>query len=237
MEELEVYTFSPGWGLPSMGPFALKLLAWLNIAGIPYRQRIEDRADRGPLGKSPWIVRGDLRMGDSDSIIRHLAAEHGMADPTTATTAAAAHDEMLKTAFEERFHQILEWELFIHSAGAAHMHDLITGMLPPVVGPLVARQMRRHFRRQLHARGIGRLPPEEIAATGHRLADALVLCLDARGGLLGQTAPTLADLAIWGQVAPLLCWPMDTPVARHIKAEPRLAQWHARILRHAFPER
>ena len=55
MEPLVVFTFAPAWGLPSTGPFALKLLAWLDHNGIDYRQEIENRSDRGPMGKSPWI--------------------------------------------------------------------------------------------------------------------------------------------------------------------------------------
>jgi len=35
MTNLRVFTFSPHWGLPFAGPFAIKLLAWLELAGIP----------------------------------------------------------------------------------------------------------------------------------------------------------------------------------------------------------
>ena len=30
MAELKVFTFSPAWGLRSSGPFAMKLLKWLD---------------------------------------------------------------------------------------------------------------------------------------------------------------------------------------------------------------
>jgi hypothetical protein len=42
--------------------------------------------------------------------------------------------------------------------------------------------------------------------------------------------PDLTDFAVWGQVAPLLCWPMPTPVADHAKSMPDLRAWHDRIL-------
>jgi glutathione S-transferase len=53
--KLRVFTFSPDWGLPTNGPFALKLLAWLELAGIPYEQVVENNSGKGPKGKSPWI--------------------------------------------------------------------------------------------------------------------------------------------------------------------------------------
>jgi hypothetical protein len=55
MTNLRVFTFSPHWGLPSAGPFAIKLLAWLELAKIPYEQVIEDNPGKGPKGKNPWI--------------------------------------------------------------------------------------------------------------------------------------------------------------------------------------
>lgn len=230
MSDLRVFTFSPLWGLPTSGPFALKLLAWLDHAGIDYRQCLEDRSDKGPQGKSPWIETGEIRMGDSDAIIRFLAARHGLADPLAVKTPDEARNDMMKTAFEERFHQILEWELFVHPDGYAGMRSAIRTLAPPLLGGVVAFHLRRHFTRQLHARGMARHSPETIADTGRRMLDGLVLCLEAGGGWLGQGGPSLADFAVWGQVAPMLAWPMQTPVAAHAKAQPVLNDWHGRIM-------
>ena len=230
MEELRVFTFAPNWGLPSMGPFALKLLAWLDNAGLPYVQVIENRADKGPLGKSPWIELGGRRIGDSDTIIRHLAQLHGLPDPTAIRSAAEARADALKIAFEERFHQILEWELFVHPAGSAEMRRIISAGLPPVIGPLAFAQFARHLRRQLQARGIARLPESDIVDTGRRQLDGLALCLEANRGRLGDGGPGLADFAVWGQVAPMLAWPMPTPVAEHAKTLEPLAAFHARMI-------
>jgi glutathione S-transferase len=235
MDELRVFTFAPNWGLPTMGPFALKLLAWLQAAGLAYTKVTENRADKGPLGKSPWIEEGALRMGDSDAIIRHLAARHGLPDPTAVgATVAAAHADALKLAFEERFHQILEWELFVHPAGKAEMRRVITADLPPVIGPLAFAHFAGHLRRQLHARGIARLPEADIQAAGRRQLDGLVLCLEAGRGWLGEDGLGLADFAVWGQVAPMLAWPMATPVAAHAKSLAPLGDWHDRIMRRYF---
>lgn len=230
MEQLRVFTFAPGWGLPTVGPFALKLLAWLDHNGVPYRQVIENRSDRGPLGKSPWIEEGGLRMGDSDAIVRHLAAQRGWPDPTQARNAQEVCGLALKIAFEERFHQVLEWELFVHPEGRREMRLEILRQTPPLVGPIVFAAMARHFRRQLHARGIARLTPEEIAAQGRGLLDALALRLEAGGGRLGADGPSLPDFAVWGQVAPMLVWPMATPTADYAKSLPVLVDWHRRML-------
>ena len=236
MEPLRVFTFAPGWGLPSVGPFALKLLAWLDHHGIAYRQEFENRSHRGPMCKSPWIEQGTLRMGDSDTIIRHLAAQRGLPDPTHCDTARQARNLGLRLAYEERFHQILEWELFVHPAGRREMRSMIRAQTPPLIGPLVFAAMARHFGRQLHARGIGRLEPATIAEEGCRLLDALALCLADGDGWLDEDGPGMTDFAVWGQVAPMLCWPMPTPVADHAKAIPILRAWHDRMLAPRAPD-
>ncbi len=229
MEPLRVFTFSPAWGLPTAGPFALKLLAWLNHNGIDYHQVFEDRSDRGPLGKSPWIEQGNLRLGDSDAIIRHLAAQHGLPDPILCENAGQARNLGLRIAFEERFHQILEWELFVHPEGRREVRSMVLAQTPPIVGQLVFASMARHFARQLHARGIGRLQPEQIADEGRRLLDALALCLQGRDNWLDEAGPGITDFAVWGQVAPLIAWPMKSPVADHAKSLPQLRDWHDRM--------
>ena len=236
MELLRVFTFAPAWGLPTVGPFALKLLAWLDHHGIPYRQEIENRSDRGPMGKSPWIEQGGLRMGDSDAIIRYLAAQQGKPDPSRCITPGQAANLGLRIAFEERFHQILEWELFVHPEGRREMRAMILAQTPPLIGQLVFTTMGRHFGRQLHARGIGRLTPAQIADEGRRLLDALALRLETEGGWLDEGGPGLTDFAVWGQVAPMLCWPMRTPVADHAKTIPDLRAWHDRMLEPRAPD-
>ncbi|KPQ07898.1 MAG: Glutathione S-transferase [Rhodobacteraceae bacterium HLUCCA12] len=234
MTELCVHTFSPFWGLPTTGPFALKLLAWLRYHTIPYRQIHEDRPSRGPYGKSPWITHDGLTLGDSDEIIRFLAQAHGLPDPTLCRTPAEVRNDALKLAFEERFHQVLEWEMFLHPAGYSGMQALVGALAPPIVGPIILRQMRRHFRGQLQARGVGRLPPDKIAQIGQRQLDGLALCLDDAGGWLGGDAPVLVDFACWGQIAPMVAWPMETPVAGHAKSLAPVVEWHGAILKRCF---
>ena len=238
MSPLEVYTFSPRWGLPTTGPFALKLLAWLNEAGIDYVQRFEDRPGKGPLGKSPWIEHDGQRLGDSDAIIAHLAKLHDLPDPFAVPDGERALRLALKLAFEERFHQILEWELFVHPAGAAELRAIVREALPPPVDRLISAGMIRHFTRQLHARGIGRLPPQAIADEGERLLDMVDALLGSGAAWLsGADAPDIVDFAAWGQLAPMLSWPMQTPVAMAAKARPALMRWHEAMLARHVPRR
>ncbi len=227
MSDLTVYTFSPAWGLPSSGPFALKLLAWLNLNAIRYAQVIENNAAKGPQGKSPWIEDASGRLGDSDAIIDRLSdgIEDRAAPGGSAGDRALAH--FVKTAFEERFHQILEYELMVHPAGVAGFTDLVRAEAPRL-GGVISALARRHFRRQLHARGLTRRTADRIEALGRADIDALETLLSERP-FLGGDGPCRADLSVFGQVAPMLNWPMQTPVAGYAKGRPGIARWHAAV--------
>ena len=52
MATLKVFTFPPDWGLPTVGPFALKLLAWLELAGLPYEQVYEANPRKGQRART-----------------------------------------------------------------------------------------------------------------------------------------------------------------------------------------
>ena len=62
-EPLRVFTFGPIHGLPTSGPFGLKLELALRIAGVPYERVYEEDNRKGPKRKSPWIEQGSVRMG------------------------------------------------------------------------------------------------------------------------------------------------------------------------------
>lgn len=229
MSTLRVFTFVPDWGLPTTGPFALKLLAWLCLNRIPYEQVVEPNASKGPLGKSPWIEHEGRRIGDSDVIIAYLADRFGKPVDTPAPdpqVRAAAH--VFKVAFEEQFHQVLEWELFYHQQGRAYIASQVRKMAPPLIAGLVYHSLTRHFHRQLHARGIARHSPEVIFDKARADIDALADYLKGRAFLAGD-APGLADLAVFGQVAPMLHWPMQTPVAQYLRSVQPVADWCERI--------
>ncbi len=233
MSELRVFTFAPDWGLPSGGPFAVKLLAWLRLAGIPYEQVIEANPRKGPKGKNPWIELDGERIGDSEVIVDLLSRRYNVRLDDGLTPEQMALGHAWRRTFEEHFHQVLEWELFMHPAGAASMRASLASQMPPVLGPALFLMLRSHFARQLHARGIGRHPPDIIAAKGRADLDALAAFLGDRPFLLTER-PTSADAAVFGLLAPMVYWPMATPVASHAKSLPNIAAYCDRMRERCF---
>jgi glutathione S-transferase len=201
---IRVYTFANLFqGLPAGGPFDLKLLAWLNLAGIPYDHQFQDDTRKGPKGKNPWIELGSERIGDTEIIIERLGKEFGVDLDAGLAPEQVATAHAWRRTFEEHFHQIFEWELLVHPAGAAFMRSGMVAKMPPVLGSVVFTMMQRGMAKQLHARGIARHSPDVIEAKGRHDIDTLSAFLEDRPFLVGDR-PAVPD-----SKATSLCHPTE----------------------------
>jgi glutathione S-transferase len=228
MSELKVFTFSPAWGLPSSGPFAMKLLKWLDLSGLPYTQVVEDLPNKGPKGKNPWIELDGQRIGDTEIIIDLLAKRSGFDIDGGLMPDQRALSHAVRRMVEEHFHMVLEWELFVHPAGKEGMRKMAAEAVPAPLAGVAATYMARHFGRQLHARGIARHAPEIIAAKARADLDAIE-ALIGDGPYLVGTHRSMADISIYGLLMPMARWPMKTPTADSIKSRPRLMAYLNRM--------
>lgn len=229
MVKLCVYTFSNLFdGLPAGGPFDLKLLAWLNRAAIPYELRFQDDTRKAPKGKNPWVELDGERIGDTEIIIARLSALLQVDVDAGLSPEQAAVAHAWRRTFEEHFHQIFEWELLVHPAGARFMRKNMAKQMPPVIGGFAFKMMQKSMSRQLHARGIGRHSADVIKAKGRHDLEGLSDFLGDRPYLVADK-PVVADMAVFGQLAPMMVWPMETPVARYARTIRNLVDYCDRM--------
>jgi glutathione S-transferase len=230
-ETLRVYTFSPLWGLPTSGPFGLKLEMALRMAGVAYRRVVADNPAKGPKRKSPWIEQGDVRIGDTTMILRHLGVdlESGL------DARARAEGLALRSLLEEHWHQVLEYELFVDPIGRHSVQKELGKSVAPPMAWLVARMLHRHFRRHLVERGIARHAPQEIEFLGHADIDAVVAWLEGRTWALGDR-PTLTDASLFGLLAPAAWSTADTPAFGYVRRQPTIIAYLERARAKYFPE-
>ena len=226
MSGLTVFTFSAGFGLPTTGPFALKLLKWLDLAGIPYVQKYEDNPGKGPKGKNPWIELDGNRIGDTEIIIDLLARRHGFDIDAGLSRAPLA--AMPSAHARGALPHGLNGSCSFTGWRRAHRAKEVAAVAPPVVAGAVTSMFRGHFHNPVHARGIARHADEVIRAKGIDDMQALEALLGDRD-FLGGDHPVMADVSAYGLVAPMAFWPMRTPVADYIKTRPALQSYMDRM--------
>lgn len=235
-DPLRLYGFCSGWGVPfeTAAPFPLKVATWLRMAGLPYEFVEANDPSKGPTGKSPWIERGDLRMGDSTLIIDRLGREHGVDLDAHLDAGQRAAATAVQRMLEEHYHQCFEHQLFFGLGGEARLREL-AGTMPPPIRWLLPTVLRRAFGKQLYARGMGRHPESVIVQQGTEDLDALATLLGDGEFFFGDR-PSSVDACVFGFLGVTVYVEGDNPLFRHAARDERLFAYCERMRARYFPE-
>jgi glutathione S-transferase len=227
----------PAWELRSLSPFAVKLEAYLRLAGLPYVAKGADPR-RSPTGKVPYVRLADgTLLTDSQAIVAHLEAGLGAAALDAGLSAGeAARAHVVRRTLEEAtyWHIVaLRWH---DDAGWPHTRTAFAGVLPPVVGPLALPLIRRQVRGSLWAQGTTRHAPAQRVA--HALADfaAVEALADPVGPFFSGAAPRTVDGVVYAFVNAVLGFPGASPVKDGLRGMRRLCGVEAAVRARAFPE-
>ncbi len=232
---LRLFTFGPAWGLPTTGPFGIKLETCLRMLEVPYQRVSEDDNRKGPKRKSPWIEDDGHKLGDSELILEHVQRTRGKVLDETLSAEQRTRSHVLRRMLEEHYHQIFEYELVVLDAGFAELKKLFQGKIPAPLFPLVVPLVRRGFKKHLFERGIARHTPTEVEAMGRADIDALSTWLGDRDWFIADQ-PTKADATAFGLLAVSIRSPLRTPVCSYARTKPNLVTFVDRTLARFFPE-
>jgi glutathione S-transferase len=226
-EPLRMYTFAGACGLPTTGPFSLKLAMALRMAKIPFELHVESDVTKSPKRKIPWVERGDVKMADSSLILSWLGVdlERGL------TPRQRAEGLALRALVEERWHQVLEYELLIDPIGLSWMMERV----PAPMREAAATGMRKHFEHHLYERGLARHTRDEITAFGKADLDAVAAWLEGRQWAI-TNEPTLTDATLFGLLTPPIYLPIATPSFSYAKTLAPITTFVERCRARYFPE-
>jgi len=235
-EPLKLFAVGKKFGVPfaSAAPFPLKLETWLRMTGLRYEVVTEDNPGKGPKKKTPWIVDGDLCMGDSELIIDYLKEKYGV-DPDVGMS---REDRALATAwhrtFEEHYHQAYEHQLFFGVGSDARFVEMLS-KLPFLARPLVRAIFTSKLHKQLLARGILRHGEDTLIAMGKADLDAASVFLGNGRFFLGEEPRTI-DTCVFGFLGSSMYISGDNPLFRHAASLDNLRAYCERMQERFFPE-
>lgn len=228
MAEIVVHQIPAGWGLPSIGPFCLKLETYLRMVNVPYRTVVDATPFRGPKGKLPWIEYEGKKIGDSGFIIEYLEKRLGCDPDACLSVAERATSRALRRLVEENLYWTMVYDRWIVEENWPVARAAILGMVPPPVRQIVAPIARRGVRRQLEAHGIGRHSRGEIHAIGRADVGSIAEFLADKPFLMGEKA-TQIDAVAYGLLANIAYVPIKSPVKEEVKSRANLVDYLERI--------
>jgi glutathione S-transferase len=231
---ITLYTFGPAFGLPDPSPFVMKAEMLLKLSGLPYQTDTKGFG-KAPKGKLPYMDDDGERIADSTFIRMHLERKRQI----DFDRGLDAQQRGTAWAFEKMMEDHLYWMLvsarWMDDANFAKGPVNFFRAVPALVRPVVIAMIRRKVRKSLHAHGIGRHSPAEIAALGDRGIAAIADYLGEKPFFMGAE-PTGADATVFAFMAGALCPTFETPLRTSAERYDNLKRYVGRMTARFYPD-
>lgn len=223
-----VVGMAPIWGMPSPSPFCSKLETWLRMAEIPYTAKVMQGPSRAATGKIPYLELPDGgALPDSGRIIEVLTEARGVQLDAHLSAADQALAHLLRRTMEEHLYFTLAWSRWVPEPNYALVQANYFRALPGLLRPLIGRWIRGKVRANLEGQGVGRLPPEQIAARAAADLAAISAVLGEREWFFGR--PSTTDAIAYGFIGGLLGFPAVSPIQQAALRHPNLVAHTDRV--------
>jgi glutathione S-transferase len=197
----------------------LKVFAFMRMVGLPFvHEHILD-ASAAPRGQLPYIVDDGEIIGDSEAILAHLIRTYqlkidaALGEPERRLNLLVTRllDDLYWVMSYSRWKDDRFWPSF--QAAFLRQHPNLTAM--------ELEKARAFNLQRYHFQGIGRYAPDEAYARG--LADLNVLDeIISDDGFVHGAQPTSIDAGIYGFIANIYFYDIETPLKRFVRSREKL---------------
>lgn len=215
------YSYPELFGVVDNNGYGLKVFAFMRIAGVPFTHEHIFDASKAPRGQLPYIDDGGEIIGDSETIIAHLIAKYALS--IDAGLDARQRDQnLLVTRMLDDLYWVMSYSRWKDERYFPAFRDAFIRQHPSLTEAGLEKA-RDYNAQRYHFQGIGRYAPEAAYARG--LADLAVLArlVPAEGYVHGPAATTI-DAGIYGFIANIYFFAIDTPLKRFVMAQPNLVR-------------
>src|SRR2546425_10628449 len=216
-----------------LSPFVEKVYRGLMLKQIPFQQHephspFDLRRNNPTTGKMPALDLNGQRLFDSTLILRALDEFKPEPPLLSSDSQVAAQQRLLEDWADESLYwygMVLRWNI---PANAARMIESIFKDLPPVLRLLIKIMAPRSVASQTRAQGMGRLPlPILLRELGEHLTN-LVQLLGDGPFFFSASQPSIADLAVFGQLG-FLYSPITPEGTAAVEQHPKLLEFCQRL--------
>jgi glutathione S-transferase len=219
---LTLYSYPTLFGVADNNGYGLKVFAFLRLAGVPFRHEHIFDASKAPRGQLPYIVDGNDTVGDSEAIVGFVTQKYRLTidaalNPSQRTTnllITRMLDDLYWVMSYSRWQDERFWPAFRAALLREHPNLTEDGLA----------KARAFNHQRYYYQGIGRFDPDAAMARGVADLGALAALIPSQGYLHGAK-PTGIDAAIYGFIANIYFYDIDTPLKQFVTA-------HENIVRH-----
>ena len=227
---LTLYSYPDLFGVADNNPYGLKVYAFLKLCKLGFRhEHILDTKD-APRGQLPYLQDGDETIGDSDAIITHLIARYALPLDDGLTASQRNTDHLIRRMLDDLY-WVMSYSRWKDERFWLLFRDALLRTHPGITEAALEAARAYNFKRYQY-QGIGRYERDEVYARG--IADLRVLAdLVPASGFLFGAKPSSCDAAIYGFIANIYFYEIDTPLKQFLLSRPNLVA-HCRAVQAAL---
>jgi glutathione S-transferase len=216
---LTLYSYPDLFGVADNNPYGLKVYAFLKLCKLGFRhEHILDTKD-APRGQLPYLQDGDETIGDSDAIITHLIARYPLPLDDGLTASQRNTDHLIRRMLDDLY-WVMSYSRWKDERFWPLFRDALLRTHPGITEAALEAARAYNFKRYQY-QGIGRYVRDEVYARG--IADLGVLAdLVPASGFLFGAKPSSCDAAIYGFIANIYFYEIDTPLKEFLLSRPNL---------------
>jgi glutathione S-transferase len=219
---ITLYSYPELFGVADNNGYGLKVVAFMRLAGVPFAHEHIFDASAAPRGQLPYIVDDGEAIGDSETIIAHLNRKYALA--IDAELDAAQRDrDLLVTRLLDDLYWVMSYSRWKDERYFPAFRDALLREHPQLTVEGLRKAQEFNFQRYFYA-GIGRYAPEAAYARGVADLGALARLVPENGYLHGAQ-PASIDAGIYGFIANIWFFDIDTPLKRFVAV-------HGNLVRH-----
>jgi glutathione S-transferase len=223
---LTLYSYPTLFGIADNNGYGLKVFAFLKLAGVPFRHEHIFDASKAPRGQLPYITDSDDTVGDSETILAYAIDKYRLSIDAALTPAQRGQNLLITRTLDDlywvmsytRWKDERYWPLFRDALLREHPSLTEEGLV----------KAKEFNAQRYHYQGIGRYDPDAAMARGLADLAALATLIPARGFVHGDQ-PTSIDAGIYGFIANIYFYDIDTPLKQFVLAHDNLVQ-HCRAI-------
>jgi len=223
---LTLYSYPALFGVADNNGYGLKVYAFLKLAGVPFRHEHIFDASKAPRGQLPYIVDGDDTVGDSETILAFVTKTYGVTLDATLTPAQRTQN-LLVTRMLDDLYWVMSYSRWKDERYWPQFRDALKREHPQLTDEGLMKAKEFNAQRYYY-QGIGRYEPAAAMARGLADLEALASLIPANAYVHGDQ-PTAIDAGIYGFVANIYFYDIDTPLKQFVVAHDNLAS-HCRAI-------
>ena len=193
----------------------------MRLAGLPFTHEHIFDASAAPRGQLPYIIDDGATIGDSEFIIAHLTKKHELTIDAELSTAQRDTSHLVVRMLDDLY-WVMSYSRWKDERYWPAFRDALMREHPNVTEEGLRKAQEFNFQRYYFA-GIGRYAPNDAYARG--LADLRVLAdlIPAEGYVHGRK-PTGIDAGIYGFLANIYFYDIDTPLKQFVTSQQNLVR-------------